>query len=92
MAEQLEWSTRATALCGNASTAETTALAVTIFAALDRELSDATGDEAGLDDLLPLLVGQEVDLAMLEQLATQLSGATSDTLHIDKLPGCLNIS
>lgn len=91
MAEQQEWSTRATGLCGTASTAETTALAVTIFAALDRELSDATGDESGLDDLLPLLADQEVDLAKLEQLATQLSGATPDTLHIDKLPGCLNI-
>ena len=91
MAEQQEWSTRATGLCGTASTAEMTALAVTIFAALDRELSDATGDESGLDDLLPLLTDQDVDLAMLVQLATQLSGATPDTLHIDKLPGCLNI-
>lgn len=92
MEKQDEWSTQATDLCGNASTAETTALAVTIFARLDKELLAATGGDAGLDELLPGLVGQEVDLAMLVQAATQLTGATPDALHIDRLPGCLNIS
>ncbi len=92
MEEQREWGTSAKGLCGNASTAETTALAVTIFAALDRELTEATDEEFGLDDLLPLLAGQEVDLEVLQRMATQLAGATPDTLHIDNLPGCLSIS
>lgn len=92
MEEQQEWGTKAKGLCGNASTGATTALAVTVFATLDRELSEATDEEFGLDDLLPPLAGQDVDLELLQRMATQLSGTTPDVLHIDKLPGCLNIS
>ena len=53
--------------------------------------SAATDGEAGLDDLLPALVRQDVDLAVLTALASDLMGAPPDVLHIDKLPGCNSI-
>jgi hypothetical protein len=91
MRRQHEWAEQAETLCADASTAARTALAVTVFAALDRELSAATDGEAGLDDLLPALVRQDVDLAVLTALASDLMGAPPDVLHIDKLPGCNSI-
>ena len=91
MGRQHEWAEQAETLCADASTAATTALAVTIFAALDRELAAATDGEARLDDLLPGIVGQDVDLAVLAALASDRMGVPSDVLHIDKLPGCNSI-
>ena len=91
MRRQHEWAEQAELLCADASTAATTALAVTILAALDRELSAATNGEAGLDDLLPGIVGRDVDLAVLTALASDVMGAPPDVLHIDKLPGCNSI-
>ena len=91
MSEQAEWAERAKSLCGDASEAATTALAVTVFAALDRELRDLSDGSASLDDLLPLIVGSTVDLDLLAASATELAGELPDTLHIDNLPGCRNI-
>ena len=83
---QADWGQRATALCARASTAETTARAVTIFAALDLELRDKT--DSSLDDVLPLIAGSAVDLDVLSGVAEQLLGSPPDALHIDALPGC----
>lgn len=91
MRRQREWAEQAETLCADASTAATTALAVTIFDELDRELSAATDGEAGLDDLLPGIVGQDVDVAVLTALASDLMGASPDALHIDNLRGCNSI-
>jgi hypothetical protein len=93
LADLTDWATRATQLCGDASTGAETALAVTVFAALDREIRERTDDTVGLDDVVQRLwhVTGDVDLELLRSTAEQLEGAKSDMLHIDKLPGCLSI-
>ena len=92
MQEQNEWSSKTDSLCGDSSTAETTALAVTVLARLNRELTAASNGEASLDNVLPLLAGRAVDLDLLTQAAESVAGTTLDTLHIDNLPGCRTIS
>jgi hypothetical protein len=89
--KQAEWAKRADNLCVEASSAETTALAVTLFAELDSELRNKSDGAASLDDLLPLIIGGEVDLETLTSAAADLIGETPDTLHIDRLPGCRTI-
>jgi hypothetical protein len=86
---QAEWGQRATSLCGRASSAETTARAVTVLAALDVELRNKS--DSGLDALLPLIAGKPIDLEALTAAATGLLGASPDALHIDSLPGCRKI-
>ncbi len=86
--EQAAWARKAKSLCGDVSTGARTALAVTKFAALDRELARISGGDVRLDDLLPSIAGSAVDLDMLTREAARLAGATPDALHIDKLPGC----
>jgi hypothetical protein len=90
-AEQADWGAKSTALCGGESTGETTALAVTVFAALDKEISTLTEGAASLDALLPLIVGKDVDLDSLARAASKITGAAPDTLRIDSLPGCRNL-
>lgn len=89
--EQVAWSKKATHLCGKASEAATTALAVTIMAALDRELRESSDGKSGLDDLLPLLADSDVNLETFTEAATAVAGSPPDTLHIDKLPDCRNM-
>ncbi|MEJ2275063.1 MAG: hypothetical protein P8Y01_10890 [Woeseiaceae bacterium] len=91
-AEQLDWSKEAETLCGDPSQAATTALAVTIFAALDHELRNLSGDAHDLDDLLPVLANREVSLDSLSQAATELVGEKPETLNSDHLPGCSSMS
>ena len=57
----------------------------------NRELTAATNGEANLDDVLPGIVGTDIDLATLSHAAEAVAGTTLDTLHIDKLPGCTSI-
>ena len=90
-ADQAEWAERADTLCTASSSAETTALAVTLLAELDQELRNRSDGVASLDDILPVIVGGEVDLEILTAAATGLIGKTPDTLHIDRLPGCRTI-
>jgi predicted metalloprotease with PDZ domain len=87
---QREWAEQAEHLCGPASTGSTTALAVSIFLDLDREIREASDERFSLDDLLSRLlsIDGEVDLSLLTTAAAQLIGANPDVLHIDKLPGC----
>ena len=91
LADQAEWSESATALCAKSSTAETTALAVTLFAELEQEIRSNSDGNASLDDVLPMIAGNEVDLAILTDVVQAIIGETPDTLHIDKLPGCRSI-
>ena len=91
-AAQAEWGRTATTLCGSASTGPTTALAVTIFRTLDRQIAAATDNARSLDALLPAIVKQRVNLDMLVALTRDLAGSVPDVLHIDNLPGCRNIA
>ena len=89
-ADLAEWARESKTLCGASSTGATTARAVTIFQALDKELQNASGSEASLDNLLYELLSREVavDFTLLAEIAEDISGKPSDTLHIDNLPGC----
>ncbi|HSG59518.1 MAG TPA: hypothetical protein VLA06_08305 [Woeseiaceae bacterium] len=93
LADLLEWSSRAQGLCGPASTGARTALAVMVFAALDREIRDKSGDAAGLDNVVRHLWGVpgDVDIGVLRNAAEAAAGAELDALHIDSLPGCRSI-
>ena len=90
--QQADWSKEATTLCRTTSTGATTALAVTRFRQLDREISKKTDGDQTLDGVLPLLAGQAVDLASLIAAVETLTGSSPDALHIDKLPGCRTIA
>ncbi len=87
---QFEWARSAQALCGQSSTGETTALAVTVFATLDREIRDGSDDAHSLDDVLHriLQTTAPLSLASLSAISADLMGEKPDALHIDKLPGC----
>lgn len=88
--EQADWSKSARNLCRPASTGATTALAVTVFAALDAEIRTATERKASLDDVLRKLQqsGQAVDLQTLRRTLQQLGIAKSSILSNKNLPGC----
>jgi hypothetical protein len=86
---QREWAKDATALCGNASSGATTALAVTLFAELDEELRSRAGNTQSLDDVLARIVeaNTPVNLDSLRSAA-----GSTETLHTDNLPGCSNMT
>ena len=90
--QQAEWATEAAALCGSASSGATTALAVTVFRALDQQLAAATDGVDSLDSLLPSLAETRIDLETLTALSSDLAGSVPDALHIDNLPGCPSIA
>lgn len=85
---QAEWARDAERLCGPTSTGASTALAVTLLRELDQEISNKTEGAASLDDILPQLANSATDLAALTIAVANLLGASPDTLHSDKLPGC----
>ena len=93
IAGQAEWAKKSEGLCGKHSTGATTALAVTVFRALNLELIDKTSGASDLDDLLRQVVTihAPVDLATLSKIASEIIGEPSDALHIDNLPGCSRI-
>jgi hypothetical protein len=93
VAEQADWARQSTTLCGRHSTGATTALAVTIFHALNKEILDKTTGVSNLDDLLQQILAARgaVDLANLSKTASDIIGGPSDVLHIDNLPGCSRI-
>ncbi|MDH3620236.1 MAG: hypothetical protein OER91_05055 [Gammaproteobacteria bacterium] len=87
-----EWAEQADTLCGATSTGASTALAVVLFKELDQEISDKSEGAKSLDDLLPLLANDAVDLETLATAASGLIGSTPDALHSDSLPGCPTIA
>ena len=91
-ARQETWGEQSDALCSANSTAATTALAVTIFRKLNRELLAKSDGKVDLDTLLPLLANAEVDLDILAAAAEKLVGAVPDSLHSDNLPGCRSMA
>jgi hypothetical protein len=91
-ARQAEWGAQSTALCGGESTAATTALAVTIFKKLDRELLEKSEGKLDLDSILPNLVNTDIDLSSLIHVVKETIGVTPDTLHSGNLPGCSSMA
>lgn len=88
---QAAWADQADTLCGAHSTGASTALAVTLFSDLNKELVASSNGESSLDDLLPALANKTVDLATLIAAVEDLIGATPDALHSNNLPGCRTI-
>jgi len=88
--KQSAWADSAVTLCGPESTGATTALAVTTFRNLDKEIRDTSSGEMNLDTLVSRLsgTGSELTLATLRAASVAILGDTPDSLHIDKLPGC----
>jgi len=94
LAQQSAWADSAQSLCAASSTGATTALAVTRFRQLDKEIRKTTRGEFGLDKLVAEISSEDtlVDLEQLTDAARNLMGKSSDALHIDKLPGCHTIA
>lgn len=90
IADQADWARQAKFLCGAASSGATTALAVTVLHALNKEISDKTGSASNLDQLLVRVLESRdsIDVAKLQAFAADIIGAASDVLHIERLPGC----
>ena len=88
------WARQAGDLCRPASTAATTALAVGVFEALDREIAGKTEGKASLDDLARKLWRSDdrIDAAAVSQIAAGLIGSKPDSLHSSRLPGCRTIA
>ncbi len=85
-----EWSQDAGVLCAPSSTGATTALAVTVFDALNRELAAKTDGAQSLDDVLYDLLesGGPVSLAELAEASGERIGGLPDALRSRRLPGC----
>lgn len=90
---QKNWSASADTLCKSSSSGATTALAVTIMSALDAEIRDRSSGDVSLDDVLATLQQNPkgLTLADVQSVVTDLIGAESVTLQLDKLPGCRSI-
>ena len=87
---QLEWAEKSAQLCGKQSTGATTALAVTVFRNLDKELRRETAGKVSLDDLVATLAddSSKVSLQTLSRTVTELLQGNATSLRIDALPGC----
>jgi hypothetical protein len=89
---QAEWGAQSAALCGGESTAATTALAVTIFRKLDREILAKSDGKLDLDSILPIIVNTDIDLSSLIHAVKETIGVTPDALHSGNLPGCSSMA
>ena len=90
-ADLAAWAQDATALCSPMSTGPTTALAVTVFGKLDREIRGKSRGTANLDDLTRALWrdGTPIGYRLLSETAETVAGGKLDTLRLENLPGCL---
>lgn len=88
--KQLEWAASATSLCGYRSSGATTALAVVTFRDLDKEISEKSGGQFSLDNVLIEVSGtrSRITLNTIERIVAGLLQGPSDTLMVDKLRGC----
>jgi hypothetical protein len=87
---QSEWAASATSLCGQRSSGAGTALAVVTFRELDREIREKSAGQFSLDNLLVQLTGMDsnISLGTIEAIVAKLLNGPSETLAVDKLPGC----
>jgi len=93
-ADIADWAKTASNLCGPTSTGATTALAVTVLDALNKEILEKSAGESSLDDVARELwrLDEKADLALLIAAARKLIGHKPDALHSDMLPGCRTIA
>lgn len=89
-----DWAKSAGNLCGPTSSGATTALAVTVLEALNKEILEKSEGEASLDNVARELwqVDEKVSLDLLNAVIEKLIGHKPDTLHSDRLPGCRTIA
>jgi len=89
VARQGNWGRRAPNLFVSDSTGPVTARAVTVLAAADAEIRQATGDKASLDDVARELARHRgtVSLAMLQSLAAKAAGRPVQALGREQLQG-----
>jgi predicted metalloprotease with PDZ domain len=88
--KQSEWAASANTLCAPRSTGATTALAVVTFRDLDKEIREKSAGQFSLDNVLTQVSGARarVNLGAIEAIVSELIQGPSDTLAVDKLPGC----
>ena len=89
-AGQIAWAETAGTLCGSRSSGATTALAVTTFAKLDREIRAVSNGASTLDDFVAAMIAADalLDLDTLAEIAADLLGQPSEVLRLDTMPGC----
>jgi hypothetical protein len=85
-----KWGAKVDDLCVAQSTGSTTARAVGIMAALDKELRKSSSGRNGLDNVLRELVasGHAASVTGLRSIADKLNDGKTKTLESDNLPGC----
>ena len=93
-ADLSDWAKSAGNLCGPTSTGATTALAVTILDALNKEILEKSAGESSLDDVARELwrLDEKVSLDHLNAVVEKLTGHETDVLHSENLPGCRTIA
>ena len=93
-AELSDWAKTAGNLCGPSSSGATTALAVTVLDALNKEILEKSAGEWSLDDVARELwqLGEKVSLDQLNTVVEELTGHKPDVLHSESLPGCRTIA
>jgi len=93
-AELSDWAKSAGHLCGPTSTGATTALAVTILDALNKEILEKSAGESSLDDVARELwrLDEKVSLDHLNAVVEKLTGHKTDVLRSRNLPGCRMIA
>lgn len=91
--DQADWSKDAASLCGSHSSGAATALAVVTFRKLDIEIQKSSNGAKSLDNVVDQLYGQDtkVSLGPLQQTVASILERPSETLHIDRLPGCKSL-
>lgn len=84
-----EWGKDTKTLRVNAASGRVTARAVTVFAAMDREIRGVTDGRASLDDVARSLANaqQPVSYEQLNAMVTKLIGGQADSLLPGNLPG-----
>lgn len=85
-----EWGNEADVLCLDRSSGAATALAVTLFAALDVEIRSRTDGDSSLDDVTRALAANEEDITieLLLNNVAELIGASSNILTASAMKGC----
>jgi len=88
--KQSEWAASATTLCGPRSSGATTALAVVTLRNLDQEIRQKSAGQFSLDSVLTQLSAarSNITLGTIETIVSELIQGPSETLAVDKLPGC----